>query len=204
MSKSSKRAFTLLSTALVGICLTINSAAALTFKKGESKSFDTKSEASGKTPTVRAISGVEIETAGASLNYPPSFPSVVKNRYLFGFFWSQQDFNQDGHLDFLYTGTMRPTNENSTGKTTGGACGGDACEGDMPGPSLFLNDGTDDYVLSDELIVDQREVPGQSLSRRNLIADFNGDSRLDFFIADHAVGTHNGIRDSYFLSQTEQ
>ena len=98
---------------------------------------------------------------------------------------------------------MRPTNENSTGKTTGGACGGDACEGDMPGPSLFLNDGTDNYVLSDELIIDRREVPGQSLSRRNLIADFNGDSRLDFFIADHAVGTHNGIRDSYFLSQTD-
>ena len=203
MSNSSKRAFPLFATALVGSCLIMNSAAALTFKKGESKSFDTNNEASSKAPKVRAISGVEIEAGGASLNYPPSFPSIVKNRYLFGFFWSQQDFNQDGHLDFLYTGTMRPTNENSTGKTTGGACGGDACEGDMPGPSLFLNDGTDNYVLSDELIIDRREVPGQSLSRRNLIADFNGDSRLDFFIADHAVGTHNGIRDSYFLSQPD-
>ena len=203
MSKSTTRVLTVFSAALVGICLTINSSAALTFKKGEAKSFDTKSEASGKTLKVRAISGVEIEAAGASLNYPPSFPSIVQNRYLFGYFWSQQDFNQDGHLDFLYTGTMRPTNENSIGKTTGGWCGGSACDGDMPSPSLFLNDGTGNYILSDELIVDQREVPGQSLSRRNLIADFNGDSRLDFFIADHAVGTHNGIRDSYFLSQPD-
>ena len=201
MSKSIKRVFSLLSTALVSICLTINSAPALTFKKGESKSFDTKSAESAKSPKVRAVSGVEIETAGASLNYPPSIPSILKNRYFFGFFWSQQDFNQDGHLDFIYTGTMRPTNLQSVGTDTGGACGGNACEGDMPGPSLFLNDGNGNFVLSDELIIDQRYISGQSLSRRNLVADFNGDGRLDLFVADTAVGTHNGIRDSYFLSQ---
>ena len=72
MSNSSKRAFSLFATALVGSCLIMNSAAALTFKKGESKSFDTNSEAS--TGTSRAISGVEIEAGGASLNYPLPFP----------------------------------------------------------------------------------------------------------------------------------
>ena len=30
-------------------------------------------------------------------------------------------------------------------------------------------------------------------------ADFNNDGVLDLFIADHGVGTHKGIRDSYFF-----
>jgi len=34
-----------------------------------------------------------------------------------------------------------------------------------------------------------------------LVADFNQDGKDDFFIADHGVGTHNGFRDTYFLSQ---
>ena len=154
-------------------------------------------------PDFNPISGIEIEASGTSFFHPPAYPSVLHDRYLFGYFWSQHDFNQDGHLDFIYTGTMRPTNENWVGKNTGGTCGGDECEGEMPGPSLFLNDGTGNYVLSDELMVDERKTPGQSLSRQNLVADFNGDGRLDLFIADTAVGTHKGIRDSYFLSQPD-
>jgi hypothetical protein len=57
--------------------------------------------------------------------------------------------------------------------------------------------------LSSHLFIDNRDLPGQSLSRQNLVADFNNDGVLDLFIADHGVGTHKGIRDSYFLSQND-
>ena len=40
-----------------------------------------------------------------------------------------------------------------------------------------------------------------SLGRQLLVADYNNDNILDFYVADHGVGTHNGVRDSYFLSQ---
>ena len=32
---------------------------------------------------------------------------------------------------------MNPNNINHTGQTTGGAYGGDRCEGEMPGPNFF-------------------------------------------------------------------
>lgn len=71
-------------------------------------------------PDFNPISGIEIEASGTSFYHPPAYPSVLHDRYLFGYFWSQHDFNQDGHLDFIYTGTMRPTNENWVGKNTSG------------------------------------------------------------------------------------
>ena len=74
--------------------------------------------------TIEAIGGREIEAGGVSLNYPPLFPSALTDRYFFGLFWTQQDFNQDGHLDFIYTATMRPTNTEIIGKNTAGICGG--------------------------------------------------------------------------------
>jgi hypothetical protein len=40
-----------------------------------------------------------------------------------------------------------------------------------------------------------------SSGRQLLVADYNNDNILDFYVADHGVGTHNGVRDSYFLSQ---
>jgi hypothetical protein len=40
-----------------------------------------------------------------------------------------------------------------------------------------------------------------SLGRQLLVADYNNDKVLDFYVADHGIGTHNGMRDSYFLSQ---
>ena len=75
--------------------------------------------------------------------------------------------------------------------------------GEMPGPTLFLGNKDGRFVDRSDLFVDNRKTPGQSLSRRNLIADFNNDGTLDLFIADHGVGTHNGFRDSYFLSQDD-
>ena len=184
-------------------------ASALTFKSGESISSGTIdnaqkfSDLSGEVIIDQPLSGIVIENRDVSLNYPPVAPRIIFDRYWFGYFWRQHDFNNDGYLDFLYTGTMRPNNVDWGGEDTGGLCGGGACTGQMPSPSLFLNDGNGAYILSDELFVDKREIPGFSLARQNLVADFNNDGVLDLFVADHAVGTHNGIRDSYYLSQPD-
>ena len=148
-----------------------------------------------------SINSIVIENRDVSLNYPIVAPRIIFDRYWFGYFWRQHDFNNDGHLDFLYTGTMRPNNVDMVGVDTGGLCGG-ACTGHMPSPSLFLNDGNGAYILSDELFHDGREISGFSLARQNLVADFNNDGVLDLFVADTAVGTHDGIRDSY-LSQPD-
>ena len=185
------------------------SAHGLTFKSGESISSSTTDKAQdasdflGEVTTDRPLSGIVIENRDVSLNYPPVAPRIIFDRYWFGYFWRQHDFNNDGHLDFLYTGTMRPDNVDWGGEDTGGLCGGGACTGQMPSPSLFLNDGNGAYILSDELFADSRKISGFSLARQNLVADFNNDGILDLFVADHAVGTHNGIRDSYYLSQPD-
>ena len=41
-----------------------------------------------------------------------------------------------------------------------------------------------------------------SLGYRALVSDYNKDDILDFYIADTGLGTHNGYRNSYFLSQS--
>ena len=99
---------------------------------------------------------------------------------------------------------MKPDNIDVTGDTTGGLGGGDRCTGEMPGPTLFLGNKNGEFIDRSDLFIDNRKTPGQSLSRRNLIADFNNDGTLDLFIADHGVGTHNGFRDSYFLRLKNQ
>ena len=148
--------------------------------------------------------GIFIENnKSKTLLFPPENPSITHTKYAFGRFWVQADWNQDGLEDYLFTGTMVPTNQNSTGEDTGGACGGDVCRGEMPGPTLFLQQSDGTYLDQSTLFIDQRKSPGQSLSRQNLVADFNNDGRPDLFIADHGYGTHKGFRDSYFLSQKD-
>jgi hypothetical protein len=148
--------------------------------------------------------GVIVENLGGrQIVFPPVAPGVTRSRYAFGWFWVQADWNNDGRDDYLFTGTMVPDNANSTGEDTGGACGGVRCTGEMPGPTLFLQQSSGSFIERTDLFIDARSIPGQSLSRQNLVADFNGDGRLDLFIADHGFGTHAGIRDSYFLSQSD-
>ena len=67
--------------------------------------------------------------------------------------------------------------------------------------ALFLGDAKGKLTYAPELLIDKREDSGMSLGRQLLVADYNNDGILDFYIADTAVGTHNGFRDSYFLSQ---
>ncbi len=179
-----------------------NLALSLTFKDG--KQVDEKSQINDNFEKKSvALAGYQIENKIFNLNFPPSRPNIVRDKYWFGWLWAAQDFNNDEYLDYLYTGTMNPINLEITGETTGGSCGGKRCEGEMPGPTLFLGTAEGQYILSSQLFIDNRDIPGQSLSRQNLVADFNNDGVLDLFIADHGIGTHNGIRDSYFLSQDD-
>ena len=174
----------------------------LTFKDG--KQVDETSQISNNfEKKSQPLAGYQIENKVLNINFPPFSPNVVRDKYWFGWFWTAQDFNNDGYLDYLYSGTMKPNNIEITGETTGGACGGKRCEGEMPGPTLFLGNNEGQYILSSHLFIDNRDLSGQSLSRQNLVADFNNDGVLDLFIADHGVGTHKGIRDSYFLSQND-
>ena len=147
--------------------------------------------------------GIFIENHDGMIVLGHPRPGITKQRYYFGHRWNYEDFNNDGIKDFLYSGTMRPTNIKTTGKTTAGACGGKKCDGDMPGPTLYLGQENGSFVDNSKLIIDKREPSGQSLSRQQLIADFNNDGILDFYLADHGIGggINNGFRDSYFLSQ---
>ena len=102
----------------------------LTFKDGKQVDDSLlKSDQKKISETIRAISGTNIENQILNINFPPYSPNVVKDKYWYGWHWSAQDFNQDGYLDYLYTGTMNPKNVNHVGDNTGGACGGDRCKG---------------------------------------------------------------------------
>ena len=102
--------------------------------------------------------GIFIENYNGMTVFGQSRPGITKQRYYFGHRWSYHDFNNDGVKDFLYSGTMRPININTSGKTTAGACGGKKCEGDMPGPTLYLGQKDGSFIDNSKLIIDTRNV----------------------------------------------
>jgi len=162
-----------------------------------------QASSSNKTSKVdSAKSGISIENdPNIDFFKPPQKPVPTGQLYYFGRFWQMQDFNNDGYSDVLYIGTMNPDNLNETGEDTGGACGDGVCKGDKPLPSLFLGDAKHNLTYAPELLIDNREDRGMSLGRQLLVADYNNDNILDFYVADHGLGTYDGFRDSYFLSQ---
>ena len=161
-----------------------------------------QSSSSSSSSNTKALAGIDIENdPNIDFFKPPQRPFTIGNSYLGGVQWKMADFNNDGHSDVLYIGAMNPNNYNRIGEDTSGLCGGEACKGSKPLPSLFLGDANKQLTYSPELLIDKREDSGMSAGRQLLVADYNNDDILDFYIADHGIGTHNGVRDSYFLSQ---
>lgn len=157
----------------------------------------------GPDRVLNAKTGLTIENTVSGLNLTPIDTPLVRTT----FWWSNSavphDFNGDGRLDYAFFGTFMPDNVNQTGEDTGGLCGGEVCSGDMPGPVIYLGQEDGTWRYDNSYFSDLRAEPGQSSARQFLIADFNGDTISDVFIADHGIGTHGGFRDSYFLSQPD-
>jgi hypothetical protein len=169
---------------------------------GNEQSSSSTANSSNVNSNTKALAGIYIENdPNIDFFLPPQRPHTIVNSYLGGVQWKMADFNNDGHSDVLYIGAMNPNNLNSIGEDTSGLCGGVACKGNKPLPSLFLGDASKQLTYSPELLIDNREDSGMSAGRQLLVADYNNDDILDFYVADHGIGTHDGVRDSYFLSQ---
>ena len=169
---------------------------------GNEQSSSSTANSSNANSNTKALAGVDIENdPNIDFFKPPDTPYPTGTLYWGGVMWQMADFNKDGYSDVLYIGAMIPNNIDKVGVDTSGACGGGVCKGKKPLPSLLLGDAKHNLTYAPELIIDKREDSGMSAGRQLLFADYNNDDILDFYVADHGVGTHNGVRDSYFLSQ---
>ena len=169
---------------------------------GNEQSSSSTANSSNANSNTKALAGVDIENdPNIDFFKPPQAPYPTGTLYFFGNKWQMADFNKDGYSDVLYIGAMIPNNIDSVGVDTSGACGGGVCKGKKPLPSLLLGDAKHKLTYAPELLIDKREDSGMSAGKQLLVADYNNDKVLDFYVADHGLGTHNGVRDSYFLSQ---
>lgn len=150
-----------------------------------------------------ARAGIEIENGTDVIHLIPVNTELVREKFWWNNAAIPQDFNNDGIIDYAWFGTFYPENVDQTGLNTGGLCGNEVCTGNMPGPVIYFGQQHGTWIYNDSFFTDNRAIPGQSSARQFLVTDFNGDGVLDVFIADHGVGTHNGFRDSYFISQPD-
>ena len=143
---------------------------------------------------IKPLASIDIEN-NPNLDFfkPPRY-----NFFYGGHVWYMADFNVDGNSDIMYIGAIHPDNLSLLG---------DGTIGKKPFPVLLLGDANNKLKRADKLIIDNREDSGTSLGKRLLVADFNSDNILDFYIADtgakkiEAGVALTGHRDSYFLSQ---
>jgi hypothetical protein len=161
-------------------------------EQSSSSSADSSSpNSTNNNSNIKAVAGIDIEN-------DPNIDFFKPPRYQFfygGTFWQMADFNKDGNSDILYIGAVHPDNQSLVG---------DGTVGEKPHPRLLLGDAKRKLKRADELIVDNREDSGMSLGRRLLVADYNNDDILDFYIADTGAKSGEaltGHKDSYFLSQ---
>ena len=163
---------------------------------------NTATSSASSQKVAKALAGIDIENdPTVEFFKPPQKPYPTGKLYWFGRIWRVADYNNDGISDVLYIGTMNADNAVAGSEDTGDICGTKACSGFKPLPSLYLGDKEGQLTYSPQLLIDEREDSGMSLGRQLLVADFNSDDTLDFYVADHGIGTHKGVRDSYFLSQ---
>ena len=172
----------------------------------QSSSSTTKTSSvnsSNANSNTKALAGIDIEN-DQNLDFfiPPNY------KFFWGGadFWKMHDFNKDGNLDLLRVGTMHPENIANQGEylETYDTCGDEECKGVKPLPVLLLGDENHKFSRASKLIIDNRENNGMSGARQILVADYNNDNTLDFYIADGGAGGGGhlpGHRDSYFLSQ---
>ena len=164
---------------------------------------NTANSSASSQKVAKPLAGIDIENdPNIDFFRPPRKPYPTGKLYWFGYKWQMADFNKDGYTDVLYIGAFNPDNVDVIGEDTGGLCGGDICKGKKPLPSLYLGDVKGELTYTPELIIDNREDSGMSSGYRALVADYNNDNILDFYISDSGIGTHNGFRNSYFLSQS--
>ena len=172
---------------------------------------NTSNSSASSKKVAKALAGIDIENdPNIDFFKPPLEPYPTDLMYFYGRIWQIADYNNDGFSDVLYVGAMKPSNfisftmfaDEGDGEVE---CGdGDKCTGTQPLPSLFLGDADGNLTYSPHLLIDDREIPGMSLGGQLLVADYNNDDTLDFYITDTGIQDWAvGYRDSYFLSQPD-
>ncbi|MGY8982680.1 MAG: hypothetical protein ACKVJ9_09605, partial [Cytophagales bacterium] len=170
---------------------------------------NTATSSASSQKVAKALAGIDIEhDPNIDFFKPPLEPYPTDMMYWWGRIWKIADYNNDGFSDVLYVGVQKPNNliKDLEGiEMTGHAeCGaGDNCKGEKPLPSLFLGDADGNLTYSPHLLIDNSDIPGMSLGGQLLVAHFNNDDTLDFYITDVGIQDNNGARDSYFLSQPD-
>ncbi len=169
---------------------------------------DGSNSSTSSQKVAKALAGIDIENdPNIDFFKPPIAPFPTDMMYWWGKKWQLADYNNDGFIDVLYVGVMRATNyiKDPEWEVTGEVecTNGDKCEGTKPLPSLFLGDADGNLTYSPHLLIDNREIPGMALGGQLIVADYNNDGVMDFYITDPGIQDYNGHRDSYFLSQKD-
>ena len=172
---------------------------------------NTANSSASSQKVAKALAGIDIEH-DPNLDFfkPPLKPYPTDMNYWWGRKWKLADYNNDGFIDVFYVGTMKPSNVIAvTMFSDDGGDGevecddGDKCTGTQPLPSLFLGDADGNLTYSPHLLIDNREIPGMSLGGQILVADYNNDGVMDFYISDNSIDSYDCYRDNYFLSQAD-
>ena len=156
---------------------------------GNEQASSSTANSSNVNSNTKALAGIDIENDPEIDFFRP--PMTGYSNFQIKDAWVMRDFNNDGYVDVIYIGSMKYNDENKVGEDTAGTCGGGACKGNKPLPSLYLGDKKGKLTYAPELLIDNREDPGMSLAKQILVADYNNDGFFDFYIADHALGTHD-------------
>ena len=159
----------------------------------------------------KALAGIDIENDPSLAFFkPPVKPTPTDMMFWYGHQWQIADFNNDGFSDIIYIGVAKYTNvidftfmldtSTGTGEIT---CDGPCENNGLPLPAIFFGDADGNFTFPYNPIIDNRAMPGMTGVNVILLADYNNDSILDFYLPDAGMEDNDGYRDSYFLSQPD-